>query len=1145
MRIARLDLARFGKFTDRAVDFPPAERDFHLVVGPNEAGKSTLRNAILDLLFGIETRSRYNFLHPHPEMRLGARLEQGGEALEFVRSKGRNKTLATPAGEVLPDDALAPLLGGVERDFFEQMFGLSHDRLVSGGREILDASNDVGRILFQSAAGVGSLGEIRDALEREADGLWAPRASKQRAYYQALDDMKEAERALREATVRTRDWDAARRDVTEVEARLEVARSDWQALESRRARLDRIRRVAPQLAALRDAEVALAALGAVPSLPPDAGRQLGEARRTMVEGRAALDLALQQAEALDARLAGIRPDAVVLAHADEITALAERRVQLRNHPADIEKRRGEIETRWQTLRQQAAQLGWPDEDEASLAARVPGSLTRAALAGLAKRWPLLEQQRIAARSALDEHEAEVQDTEAGIAAHQAVELPEGLAEALAAAQALGDADGQLEQLRRGEARAERELDAARGLLAPWVLAPDRLRTLVLPSTEEVAGLREHAQELGRRERAAVERLESLDAELAEAVLAERQFARSRQPVTAEELADARTLRDRSWVAIRDGERSPQQGASGFETLIAEADRLADQRYEKAQDVAEMQALVDRRERLEAQRAEAERRAAAARSAVGTFETRWQARMDALGLAGMPLAQLGDWRLARDGVVRGVDVLDEAVAARSSIKARIDAVRGQLAACLGADAGMPVLIRSAARLLEEAAASRENARVLDARLVRARQARETGARKVAEAQAALDAWQDEWAATLVKTNLPSDCAVAVAESALGLCEKIEAGLSAIDELRRSRIETMQRDLSQFAGQAAALAAECGAELAGESAEAIAQALEQRLRAALEAEREQARLRKDRADCGQRIEAHRLTLAGAQASLAPLLRAAGVADEAALDPLIERAERVRQLQTTRDAAIASIGKAGDGLALDQLASECDASDPAVREAELETSRVDAQAAMEEQGRLGGLLADARRKLERISGEADAARAEARRQEALAAMAGAAERYLRVATAARLLRWAIERYREARQGPMLERAGTLFSSLTLGGFGRLVVDYEHNPPSLNGARADNSVVPIEGMSDGTRDQLYLALRLAALELHLDHAPAMPFIADDLVINYDDARSRAALAALGELSRRTQVIFLSHHDHLVDVAREVFGQGLNVVRM
>ena len=76
----------------------------------------------------------------------------------------------------------------------------------------------------------------------------------------------------------------------------------------------------------------------------------------------------------------------------------------------------------------------------------------------------------------------------------------------------------------------------------------------------------------------------------------------------------------------------------------------------------------------------------------------------------------------------------------------------------------------------------------------------------------------------------------------------------------------------------------------------------------------------------------------------------------------------------------------------------------------------------------------------------------------MAAVAERYLRVATAEHLLRWAIERYREARQGPMLERAGGLFSSLTLSGFSRLVVDYEHNPPSLNGLRSDNSLVPIE---------------------------------------------------------------------------------------
>jgi uncharacterized protein YhaN len=86
---------------------------------------------------------------------------------------------------------------------------------------------------------------------------------------------------------------------------------------------------------------------------------------------------------------------------------------------------------------------------------------------------------------------------------------------------------------------------------------------------------------------------------------------------------------------------------------------------------------------------------------------------------------------------------------------------------------------------------------------------------------------------------------------------------------------------------------------------------------------------------------------------------------------------------------------------------------------------------------------------------------------------------------------------------------------------------------------------MSEGTRDQLYLALRLAALELHLEQTDALPFIADDLFVNFDNARAKAGLQALADLSQRTQVIFLSHHEHLVPMVREVLGSGVNVVTL
>lgn len=51
MRVRRLDLARYGKFTDRTIDFGPRRDDgpdLHIVFGLNEAGKSTALNAYLD-----------------------------------------------------------------------------------------------------------------------------------------------------------------------------------------------------------------------------------------------------------------------------------------------------------------------------------------------------------------------------------------------------------------------------------------------------------------------------------------------------------------------------------------------------------------------------------------------------------------------------------------------------------------------------------------------------------------------------------------------------------------------------------------------------------------------------------------------------------------------------------------------------------------------------------------------------------------------------------------------------------------------------------------------------------------------------------------------------------------------------------------
>ena len=130
-------------------------------------------------------------------------------------------------------------------------------------------------------------------------------------------------------------------------------------------------------------------------------------------------------------------------------------------------------------------------------------------------------------------------------------------------------------------------------------------------------------------------------------------------------------------------------------------------------------------------------------------------------------------------------------------------------------------------------------------------------------------------------------------------------------------------------------------------------------------------------------------------------------------------------------------------------------------------------------------------------------------------------------------IERYREKNQGPILARASTLFAALTGNSFARLQIDDDGNGRSiLKAVRPDGRLVGIEGMSDGSHDQLYLALRLASLESWLQSHEPVPFVVDDILLNFDDVRATAALAALAELSRQTQVLFFTHHRHIVDLA-------------
>jgi uncharacterized protein YhaN len=155
--------------------------------------------------------------------------------------------------------------------------------------------------------------------------------------------------------------------------------------------------------------------------------------------------------------------------------------------------------------------------------------------------------------------------------------------------------------------------------------------------------------------------------------------------------------------------------------------------------------------------------------------------------------------------------------------------------------------------------------------------------------------------------------------------------------------------------------------------------------------------------------------------------------------------------------------------------------------------------------------------------------------------AARFVRLRLATHLLEAQIEQFRKENQGPLLQKSGEVFKALTCGAFSGLGAEFNADDvPVLVGVRPDQTKVPVEGLSDGSRDQLYLALRLAALDRYLEVNEPMPLILDDLLITFDNKRTKAILPQLASLSKRTQIFLFTHHEHLVELCRETLGEGL-----
>lgn len=1146
MRFESFTIEKYGLVESRTLSFPP-DPGLVVIYGPNAAGKSTSLAAISDFLFGIPHNSPRGQVFGYDQIRLAAIVALAdGTSLSLRRRKGRGRTLTDENGQGVDEGLLARHLGSTGRERFCSLFGLDHNSLRSGGERLLAADGDIGRLIVEAGGGLRALVDAIGKMAQDADALFAPKSAGHRQFYKGLDAYQAADRAAKEGLLTRDDYEKIQRLCNEAQTKVEEIRSKQKELAENISRLQRLVRVIPTIGELDDVDKELAAFLDLPPLRDSFADAAQEALQTSKQVEAALAEADERHAALAAKIEALTPSEAILVAEASIRDMKEKAVHVRKARGDRANRQTELTECSAKLNVIRGALGLGADADLEAMFPAPGAIERVqklAAQGLERRAMMV---------AFEEQLANEDRTLANLAARQSERRRARTSEPLGVTIAEFASLPELCRKSEGEERRAERIgqEIAERVNKLGFEDNDCFAAWVCPNGAMIQS------ELDRRSR-----LEDEIAKIAEKFTAEsakqdlaagaiEHLLQAREIPTDASIAQARGDREETWRAIRArylSEGGAHVANRSIEDRKADVDRhrqqteaadnLADRKSLDAKWVADLD-LAHRQkaealiaiEGLEKQRTALDERW---RKDVRAWEEAWpdavnrQSNLERL----KALAEERGSLLERSAVLRELGL--EVLRLRAEMAARrwaLEQAEAQLAVEVGASASILERVSAASKAIkihDDAYADfrHDEKAIRDVTLDR----QSTKASLDALQSAGAD-WRMEWAPAV---------------SALGLAESIEPeraneiatqwakadGLLDSLRLTRVRLLRMDDDEKELREKVETVAGTLDFVLPDDGL-AAGVMLGERLDAALKTANEQQILasqlkvqtaERDRKQCSRE---------------AALVTVAGLCGEAGCNPadLEALALRGRQRSASRDhrrAAAETILRSGDGLPVDILREQWAGRDLDNIKADLYQAEQDNTRLIAEMETALSAVQDRKRELDNFFASEGINKAVAARESATAEIHAALERYVEIALAKDLLSAAMDQIRAEQQDPLILRASALFSASTLAAFGGIETEIDDDgKPVVVGRRASGKRVSFAHMSDGERDQLFLAFRIASIEQYCAAAEPLPFVADDLLVHFDDDRGAAALGLLAELGKTTQVMLFTHHRHVKEDA-------------
>ncbi len=1148
MRFNRLSFLAFGPFTGLELDLSGgAPGGFHMIFGPNEAGKSSALRGVHDLLFGFPERTPDAHVHPNPDLRIAAALATAdGAELSVQRLKRRKDALRDAHDAPIDERALSELLGGVDAALFERLFGLDHERLQRAGEALLRDQGDIGESLFDAGSGGRGIRGVLEQLEQEADAIFKARSSKA-SLNVLLESYKEAKSATRDALVSPEKWQAQ-------QDKLESERQRLRELGERRRQLreesnahSRLDAVLGPIAIRNALREKLDAFGVLPTLPVDASERRVRAERTLDEAaHERARLSREQGKKEERLRELVLPENLLGVDAEALAKLRDRVGGYRTAEVDLPKRREDAQ-RYESEAQSLAAVLYPGRALDGLEALRPSALDLSRVRKLPQRQAALLERVVNAQKAL--RALEVQRTQ--LAAAQA-ELPAPrelgvLRRALASARARGDVERRVRETEAQRAKLEAETEARLSALGFWSGALDVVPGLPVPHEETVERFqREFNERLARA--AELEREhQALAQRLANCGLKIKAVEGAGSVPSEAALKDARARRDDGWRRVLG---AWQRGATAarvdaefeahvplsqaFEQALQSADEQADRLRREAERVSLLANLAAEHEQLSAQQS----------SLSGAFEEleisrlegarTWLAAWRAAGIEPATPVEMRAWLTRQRAVSELILRLGEARREAASALAERQELAAELARALEltqeTTASLGTLLATCEDAVEIGSRAAERRRELGESLKDLDRQKTERELELGAEREALEAWQVEWRVATERLGFARELSPDEVATLLDSLSGLFDSLTKLSEQRR-RATRIEEDRVKFKEHVSEWTQTYAPDLAARAPDVAAEALVHRFQAAEHQRTERAQIQADLDDLRRALGALELRTAQAESELHGLRVAAHAPDLVSLAAIEARVVEARDLRQKLDTVEGSLLE-NQGVPLESLMAAAQGVDRTTLKARLadlveETERID-----EEHKNLSLQVRDLEHGLLRYAENDAADQAQSLTVQA-AEIREQALRYARLKLSAVVLQRGVERYREQNQGPVLKRASALFPRLTLGSFRGLRVGVEER--QIVGLREDGKELTVDAMSEGTRYQLYLALRIASLERYLERNPPLPLVLDDILIHFDDQRAAAALSVLGELSQRMQILFFTHHARDLAVAAEV----------